>query len=221
MKRKLYARIIALILVITTLVTVLPLAVFAEEIKGENSTAGETQEVYIKSVKLAQAKTEEEAKEALEEEGYIFLEGNLNAGTDADGIWLGYTITSDPSEAIYDMKLMNMKGGYTLTSLKDALAAQESAFAEMANDLSYLIDEFVTAYEEGSVPAAKAYKALNFFRVVDGETELVEEYGLGYQIVHGNMTTPRIIEILMLCDATIVDSIVKILTNNKWTRTRL
>ena len=212
MKRKLYARIIALILVITTLVTALPLAVFADELKGENSTAGETQEVYIKSVKLAQAKTEKEAREALEEEGYIFLEGNLNAGTDADGIWLGYTITSDPSEAIYDMKLMNMKGGYTLTSLKDALAAQESAFAEMANDLNYLIDEFVTAYEEGSVPAAKAYKALNFFRVVDGETELVEEYGLGYQIVHGNMTTPRIIEILMLCDATIVDSIVKILT---------
>ena len=212
MKSKLYTKIISLILVITTLVTVLPLTVFADEIKGESSAAGETQEIYIKSVKLAEAKTGEEAKAILEEEGYIFVEGNLNAGTGEDGVWLGYQTTTNPSEAIYDMKLMNTKGGFTITSMKEALASQESAFAEMASDFEYLVEEFIDAYEEGSVPALKAYKALNFFRVVNGETELVEENGLGYQIISGNMDISRITEILMFCDPTIVDTIVKLLT---------
>ena len=111
MKGKLYSKIISLILAIATLITVLPLTAFANEIKNEGDTSSGTSEVYIKSVKLAQAKTREEAKDALEKEGYIFLEGNLNEGTDADGVWLGYTITTDPSEAIYDIKLMNTKGG--------------------------------------------------------------------------------------------------------------
>ena len=210
MKIKISWKIISLLLVIATLITTLPLTVFAEELKKEESD--ETVEVYIKSLKLAQAKTSEEARVILEEEGYIFVEGNLNEGTGKDGVWLGYETTTDPSEAIYDMKLMNTKGGFTLTSMKEALASQESAFAEMANDFTYLIEEFIDAYDEGSVPAQKAYKALNFFRVVSGETELLEENGLGYQIVHGNMSIERITEILMFCDPTIVDTIVKLLT---------
>lgn len=210
MKIKISWKIISLLLVLATLITTLPLTVFAEELKTEESD--DTVEVYIKSFKLAQAKTSEEARVILEEDGYIFAEGNLNEGAEGDGIWIGYQTTTDPSEAIYDVKVMNMKGGFTLTSMKEALASQESAFAEMANDFTYLVEEFIDAYNEGSVPAQKAYKALNFFRVVSGETELLEENGLGYQIVQGNMSIERITEILMFCDPTIVDTIVKLLT---------
>ena len=106
---------------------------------------------------------------------------------------------------------MNMKGGFTLTSMKAALAAQESLFVQMATDLNYLIEEFTEAYEEESVPALKAYKALNFFRIVEGETELDERNGLGYQIVSGNMTVSKLTEMLLLCDANLVDSVIKIL----------
>ena len=210
MKNNVSFKIISFLIVIATLITTLPLTVFAEEIKTEESA--DAVEIYIKSVKLAEAKTGEEAKAILEEEGYIFVEGNLNAGTGEDGVWLGYQTTTNPSEAIYDMKLMNTKGGFTITSMKDALASQESAFAEMASDFEYLVEEFIDAYEEESIPAEKAYKALNFFRVVNGETELEEENGLGYQIVNGNMSIERITEILMFCDPTIVDTIVKLLT---------
>ena len=210
MKNNVSFKIISFLIVIATLITTLPLTVFAEEIKTEESA--DAVEIYIKAVKLAEAKTGEEAKAVLEEEGYIFVEGNLNAGTGEDGVWLGYQTTTNPSEAIYDMKLMNTKGGFTITSMKEALASQESAFAEMASDFEYLVEEFIDAYEEESVPAQKAYKALNFFRVVNGETELAEENGLGYQIISGNMSTERITEILMFCDPTIVDTIVKLLT---------
>ena len=112
---KAWLKIVSLVLVISTLLTALPMAAFAE--------GAETEEIYIKSVRLAQAKTKDKAKTLLESEGYIFLDGNLNEGTGEDGIWMGYTTTTDPEEAIYDMKLMNMNGGFTLTSMEAALAA--------------------------------------------------------------------------------------------------
>lgn len=221
MKRKIWLKVLSVMLVLATLVTTLPLTVFAEEVKNEESEST-ADELYIKSVKLAQADTAEEAKEILAKEGYTLLDGNLNEGTGKDGIWLGYQTTTDPSEAIYDMKVMNMKGGFTLTNMKDVIAERQSAFAEMIADLNMLIDGFVKAYREGSVPAEKAYKALNFFRTVDGETELNERNGLGYQLVHGGMSDTSLTELLMLCDQTIVDSIIKILTmgiqlrNDNW-----
>lgn len=207
MKAKLYGKIISLILVITTLVAALPLTVFAETSEIEKNKG-----LYVKNIKLAQAKTKDEAQAILEDEGYIFLDGNLNEGTGEDGVWIGYTTTTDPNEAIYDLKVMNMKGGFTLTSVEEALKNQETAFAQMAVDLNYLVEEFVTAYSEGDVAAVKAYNSLNFFRVVDGETELAEENGLGYQFVYGGMSLSEITEFIMLCDSDIVDSVVKLLT---------
>lgn len=217
--KKLCWKIIAVLLVFATLMTSLPLSAFAEEKQGGTEMVDD---LYIKEIKLAQAKTKDEARDILEADGFILLEENLNAGTNEDGIWLGYKTTTDPLEAVYDIKLMNMKGGFNITSMKEALEAQEAIFAEMANDLNYLIDEFIEAYDEGSVPAQKAYKALNFFRMVEGETILSEENGLGYQIVHGNLSHSILTEIIMLCDSVIVDSVIKILTmgiqvrNDNW-----
>ena len=192
MKKSFSIKAIVIFLVIATLMVSLPMTVFADAIQGE-----EEAEIYMKSIKVAQANTKEQAKSLLEAEGYIFLDHNLNEGTGAEGVWMGYTTTTDPNEAIYDIKLMNTDGGYTLTSMDAVYSAQESTFAQMATDLNYLIDEFVTAYNDGSVPAQKAYMALNFFRVVKNETELIEQNGLGYQIVNGDMTLEKLTNMIL------------------------
>ena len=116
-------KVIAFLLMLATLMTALPLAAFAQEASSEAK-----EEVYLKSIKLEEG-SKEDAKAALAADGYIFLDQNLNEGTGQKGVWLGYQTTTDPTQAIYDMKLMNMKGGFTLTSMKEALATQESAFA--------------------------------------------------------------------------------------------
>ena len=71
--KKAWLKIVSLVLVISTLLTALPITAFAE--------GSENGEVYIKSVQLARAETKEEAKSLLEDEGYIFLDGNLNEVT--------------------------------------------------------------------------------------------------------------------------------------------
>ena len=209
MKIKFSWKIISLLLVVATLMTTLPLSVFAEEIKSGGNDATE---LYLKEVKLVQAKTADEAKRILSQSGYEFWDGNLNVGTGKDGIWMGYLTTTDPTQAIYDMKVMNMKGGFTRSSMEEALASQETAIAGMVQDLEYLVDEFIAAYKEETEAAKSAYKALNFFRVVESETEFEEENGLGYQIVSGGVSRSILSEILLFCEPTFVDCIVKLLT---------
>ena len=208
MKKTWITKSLSLLLVLATLFGVGPFHALAAVTHAEETA----KELYVKSVKLAQAKTREEAKLLLEEEGYIFLDSNLNEGTNADGIWLGYTTTTDPSEAIYDMKLMHTEGGYTLTSMASVLELQKENFRQMATDLQYLIDEFVAAYHAGRVPAQKAYKALNFFRMVKDETDLGEQDGLGYRLVNGGLTQNQLIELILFCDPMILDSVIKFLT---------
>ena len=208
MKKHVLIKLLSVLLVAATLLTALPISAFAES--AEQSVAS-SNEVYIKDLKLTQAKSREEAKVMIEAEGYIFLDKNVNEGTGADGIWLGYTTTTDPTEAIYDIKLMNTKGGYTLTSMESMLESQKSTFAQMANELNDLVEEFVEAYNSGSVAAQKAYKALNFFHVVENESEFSEENGLGYQFVHGQISIEELTEIILFADAVILDTIVKTL----------
>ena len=208
MKKHVLIKLLSVLLVAATILAALPVSAFAE---SAANPAASSNEVYIKDIKLTQAKSKEEAKEMIEAEGYIFLEKNINEGTVADGVWLGYTTTTDPTEAIYDIKLMNSKGGYTLTSMEAMLESQKSTFAQMANDLNDLVEEFVEAYNSDSVAAQKAYKALNFFHVVANESEFSEETGLGYQFVHGMVSIEELTEIILFADAVILDTIVKTL----------
>ena len=209
MKKTFGLKLISVLLVIATLIASVPISAFAG---SEALQSGSETEIYMKSVKMAQAKSKEEAKSFLEGAGYIFIDRNLNEGTGADGIWMGYTTTTDPTEAIYDIKLMNTDGGYDLTSMESVLNSQKSSFLQMATDLNYLVEEFVEAYNDGSLPAKQAYMALNFFRIVEGEKTLDEKNGLGYQLVSGNVSMEKLTNIILFCDATILDSIVKILT---------
>ena len=204
MKIKIRWKLISLFLVLATLMTTLPLTVFAEEIKNETESE-EITEIYIKEVKLVQAKSDDEAKNILSKSGYALMEGNLNEGTGEDGIWMGYLTTTDPTEAIYDLKVMNMKGGFTRSSMEEALAAQGTAIAGMVEDLELLMNEFIDAYNDGSEAAKSTYKALNFFRIIEGEIELTEENGLGYQSVNGGVSRSILSEMLLFCDPTFVD----------------
>ena len=195
MKKRFSIKLLAVLLVMATLITALPISAVAESIVQPSAAS---KEVYIKDIKLTQAKSRDEAKLMIEEEGYIFLDRNINEGTGADGIWLGYTTTTDPTEAIYDIKLMNSKGGYTLTSMEAMLESQKSTFAQMANELNDLVEEFVEAYNADSIAAKKAYMALNFFHVTQNSAEFSEQTGLGYQFVHGEISIEELTEIILL-----------------------
>ena len=119
---------------------------------------------YISEIRLGVGKKAAEALAALE--GYeVLKDGNgdyANLNEDAGGgigsrgqrvVYLGYKLTSNRSEAITDLAVMNMKGGY---SVKDYEALMEY---EMKSQIIPFVEMFIATIEEyrenyaSSVPA--------------------------------------------------------------------
>ena len=148
---------IALILAALTAMT-LPAQVFA---------AG-TDEKYISEVQIGVGKSASEAEKSLD--GYEILKDdngnnvdlNKNAGATGVGgkgnrvVYLGFKKTADSKQAITDLAVMNMKGGY---SVEDYEALMES---QMKDQIVPFVESFVSAIEEyranceSSNPANKA-----------------------------------------------------------------
>ncbi|MCR5201868.1 MAG: hypothetical protein K6D02_02065 [Lachnospiraceae bacterium] len=122
------------------------------------SATEEANKKYIKEVVLAYGKTEKEARDWLEKMGYKALDGNINAGTSDDGgidinvVLVGYKTTSNVSEAIRDMAVMNMSGGYNITDLEKVIKAQNE---KLSDDIDHLI-ELTAAYKTNYKLAVKS-----------------------------------------------------------------
>ena len=79
-------KLLSIVLSAIMIITVLPLSAFA---------AGQTE--YVKEFRLSTASTEEEAKQWLIDNGYIFISTNLNKDTKKDPVFLGYKVTYVPN----------------------------------------------------------------------------------------------------------------------------
>ncbi|MEE1502689.1 MAG: hypothetical protein UGF89_00390, partial [Acutalibacteraceae bacterium] len=64
------------------------------------------QALYVADIKLIYADSVDEAKGQLPED-YSLLENNLNEGTGELGVYVCYSTTKDPEEAITDIKVMH------------------------------------------------------------------------------------------------------------------
>ena len=131
----------ALILTLLT-AAVMPAQVFADSVSE-----------YISEVKIGMGENAEKALESLK--GYIILKdenGNpVDLNQDAGGGWgskgdkavlMGYKTTTKRSEAITDLALMNMKGGYSAAAY-DALME-----GQMKSQIIPFVDNFLVAIKE-------------------------------------------------------------------------
>ena len=104
--KKLFKSIIATILVVSMLLATSVVAFAASSI----------QEEYVSDLRLIYADTYEEAKLVLTDsklEGYKILNNNLNANSGKKGVWLAYKTTTDIDDAIPDVAVIQMGGGYS------------------------------------------------------------------------------------------------------------
>ena len=141
-----------LILAVLMLISVLPISVFAAEEK-----------VYVKEVRISTAADENSAKQWLINNGYQVLDVNLNQKSNADAVYMGYITTTNPDEAITDIAVMQMEGGYSFSQFEAALQQQ----AENVNDALRAIEETIREarqkYAAGNENAMGAYQILNYF----------------------------------------------------------
>ena len=133
---------------------------------------------YISEVKTFQAKTEAEAIKLCESDGYTCAKKDLNAGTGKDAVVMGYKLTENKDEAIYDIKLLHMNGGYQIKNYAEANEKLEKDNAGAGEALYDAANEFIANYQDGSPKAEEAYKGLNLFSVPEENN-----IGLGDYIV--------------------------------------
>ena len=132
--------------------------------------------LYVKDAKLIYAESLEEAK-AFVPKGYRLLEQDLNAGTDSDNkVYFVYSTTANPDEAITDLKMMNMKGGFVLSDYEDQIKNVKESVRNLANDVKISAELFAVNYVKGTYGAMAAYRALSAFTVDEAGGKSLADY---------------------------------------------
>ncbi|MBO6108516.1 MAG: hypothetical protein J6P16_03820 [Eubacterium sp.] len=137
---------------------------------AENDKGGK----YIKEVRVGMGATDDEAKKELEAEGFTILKDdsgnnadlNKDAGTGSKLkkgardkiVYLGYKTTSDEKQAITDLAVMNMNGGY---SIEEYNLLMERT---MDSEIKPFIDRFISTLEEYRTNHNKPKASLNYKR---------------------------------------------------------
>ena len=164
--KKIYKRIVSLVLVAVMLVCS-NLPVFAAEVEEE----------YLSDLRLIYADNYDEAKEALvgsDFEDYKVFNANLNDDTDEIGVWLAYKTTTDIDDAITDISIMQMDGGYKEGNYQEMIKESLAEYEEMGENYVQAIDYFIEAYDEGHFLAELAYRQLNFYTSITDESLGIE-----------------------------------------------
>ena len=149
---KLSTKLICLIMSVVMFVTALPFSVFAA-----------TKQEYVKEVRISTASSEAAAKQWLVDNGYQVLDFNLNQKSNGDAVYLGYTTTTDPNEAITDMAVMQMDGGYSFGEYEAMIEQQKKDINFMLDSIASVIEAGRANYRSGYVGAVKACELLNTF----------------------------------------------------------
>lgn len=209
--KRLFRSLLCIVLSLAMLLETLPL--------GAAATGQDVEEVlYVKDVKIFT----DSDRDSAAQQGYILLNDDLNQDSSGNPVYLGYQTTTDPAEAVYDLKLMNMNGGYKFTNIDEIYSQQGDTFSLLAKWFLTLLEAYRDAYNNDSPMAHSVIDALNIFRLDSPDNLSNSVYGFGDAIVNSDfLYEPVIMELLLFCDSTYVDTIIKLLSmgiqdQNNW-----
>ena len=126
-------------------------------------------EEYISELRLVYAEDYEEAKAIIAEgefKEYKVLNENLNENSDEIGVWLAYKTTTNIEEAITDLAVMQMNGGYSDGNYQEMIKQSYDEYVAMGKIYLDAINYFVEAYDADDYLAEVARRQLNFYNVV-------------------------------------------------------
>ncbi|MBQ6354507.1 MAG: hypothetical protein IJJ07_06155 [Lachnospiraceae bacterium] len=140
---------------------------------------------YVQDVFIAYGKTEKDAQKWLTDNGWEPVEGDFNAGKASFfdnnkmqdqnvAAVMGIKRTDDEHDAVTDMAVMNMKGGYSFADYGSLVNQKKSEINEFINNFQVVIDEFRANHngegsDFGKQRADLAYDMLNVFYEGDPE----------------------------------------------------
>ena len=135
---------------------------------------------YLSDLKMAEAKTADEAKQLLKDAGFTVLDKNLNPDGDK-AVYLGYKKSTNVDDAITDVKVMNMKGGFNVSDYDSIVEDALQTYSKDVDNLRIAAKEFAENYKAGKKEAQLAYRQLNYYYVeVDKKQVKMGDYMLNF-----------------------------------------
>ncbi|MBR3296526.1 MAG: hypothetical protein IKI65_01655, partial [Firmicutes bacterium] len=135
------------------------------------------QPVYVSDVMVGMGETADEAKKALTDAGYTVLDRNVNEGAGSvykteKYVYIGYKTTDNADEAITDLAVMNMNGGYSFSDYEVLMNKyRDSQIRPFIDSFLATIEEYRANYnsdiEGNKAKADFAYAILNNIREED------------------------------------------------------
>ncbi len=156
-------------------------AIAGTALTAEASTEGSTIAAgkYVSDVFIAYGEDEKDAVQWLRDNGWEPVEGDFNARKasaydDDVAAVMGIRRTNNPDNAITDMAVMNMKGGYSIPDYEKLIKDKKTEIDEYINVFMPVIREYRKNYngegsEFGKKRADEAYRLLNL--IYDGSPE--------------------------------------------------
>ena len=163
-------RIISLILVLATFLSVC--AFTASAANGEE---------FISEVALVYEDSVEDAKAAIAGTDWKLYEKDLNPNADYmidDGVYLIYKTSTNVEDAITDLRVMDMYGGYSASNYEKQLEASRESYMKVVSYIRTAANEFKTLYEAGDEMAKLAYRQMNYYKDIGESGMLMGDFML-------------------------------------------
>ncbi|MBQ6335701.1 MAG: hypothetical protein IJI50_00560 [Ruminococcus sp.] len=147
---------------------------FTSSVVAANAAVETNSGKYVKDVFIAYGEKKEDADKWLKEHNWESI-ADLNDGKTSEALGynkavavLGIQRTDDPSEAITDMAIMNMTGGYSFDDYENLVAKKKADITEFINTFIPAMEEYRKNYngegsEGGKKRAQAAHDLLNKF----------------------------------------------------------
>ncbi len=186
-KSKIRQTFLCILISLSMVIGTVPAWVWADTAGSTEQTGQETDTpLYISDIKVATDSDSSSAgsvraKKKLTDAGYIVLDYDLNKGTGEGWAYIGYKTTTKAEEAITDLRVMDMNGGYVMQDKESILAEYRSQETAMNRALLTAAAEFASNYKKGSPRAAEAKKVLDYIYFPEHDNMPFGEY-----LVRGN-----------------------------------
>ena len=127
-----------------------------------------TNEQFLSDVALVYEDSAEEAQAAIAGTDWKLYNKDLNPNADItvfdDGVYLIYKTSTNVEDAITDLRVMDMYGGYSTTNYKQQLEQSRSQYTQAIADLRKATNEFKEKYDANDDMAKLAYRQMNYYK---------------------------------------------------------
>ena len=207
--KKVRNKIIACVLAGVTAFTV---SVSAKKFMPITASAA-TAEQFLSDVALVYKDSVEEAQEAIKGTDWKLFNKDLNPNADYmfdDGVYLIYKTSTNVEDAITDLRVMDMYGGYNTTNYEQQLEKSRNQYMQAIADLRIATDEFKEKYDAGDDMAELAYRQMNYYQ--DKKTTNGTETGMKMGEFFLNMPKDeQIVQVFMEGNSLITSNLVSLI----------